>query len=157
MKQWRDTYIDTPQHAVLELHRPTHQRYCNARCHKGGEYGSWFKLKPIWLIAHSAYSPLYSPSLLSPPPVHFSHTLWTQWLTCWHFRISSRWWPQWRRCLEPWRPWMTSTSPPPSVCLRNWAACCWVSTTSRITRSSWRLPSWARSTKVDTRCKCLQK
>lgn len=45
MKQWKD--IDIPQHAVLELHRPTHQSYCNARCHKGGEYGSQFKLKLI--------------------------------------------------------------------------------------------------------------
>ncbi len=36
----------------------------------------------------------------------------------------------------------------PSVCLLNWVEFCWASTTSRITRNTWRLPSWARLTKV---------
>lgn len=72
----------------------------------------------------------------------------SQWSTCWAFRTPSRALQRWRSCREVWARSVTSTWCRRSDCRWRWAEFCSDSTASRTTGSTWRSPSWGRSTKV---------
>ena len=94
----------------------------------------------VSLSVSLSLSPSLSSPLLSSPLL--------QWLTCWSCRTLSRQPRRWRVWWALWAPPLTSTWPPASACLPRWAGCWWASMTRKTTGSTWRWPSWARSTNV---------